>query len=113
MISCMRPQELRSDWNSGAFHTRRMIVGEEGSASFLIRRCSGKFREVRPIARKSLAETEVLPPTAFPPTPRQRAPGTVCGRAGECRVYADGSRKSELCAREAKRVPPVAGPGSR
>src|ERR1700746_1195282 len=32
MISCLRPQELRSGWNSGAFHTRRIMAGEERSA---------------------------------------------------------------------------------
>src|SRR5467141_2169262 len=153
MISCLRPQELRSGWNSAAFHTRRMMVGEELSASIdsksgtgirpgsplpaatetplsearrttakmscsdcvlLITKLRMAFGECvffnSAMARRSQAEAELLQPTPFPQTPRQRALGTVCGRAGECRAYADGSRKFELCAREAKPVPLVAGP---
>src|ERR1700687_4079071 len=41
MISCLRPQELRSGWNSGAFHTRRMIVGDERNASIDSNRGTG------------------------------------------------------------------------
>src|SRR5258708_32460724 len=41
MISYLRFQELRSGWNSGTFHTRRMMAGEERKASIDSNRGTG------------------------------------------------------------------------